>query len=149
MMEGIKNVGTVLGYISTALALYVMIKTRFLGLLGGYVKKESKSDENDKRHQELSDEIIKLSKSFNEFAEADRAWKEETTQRLKNQNDADMQLLANVVENLYYQKRSVKTLDPIELKRLIRAYHIYHEELEGNSYITALYEEMMDWERVE
>lgn len=42
----------------------------------------------------------------------------------------------------------IKTLDSVALKRVVNAYAIYHNELNGNSYISNIYDEMMEWEHV-
>ena len=146
-MEVVKNIGVILGYVLTAFTLFALIKTKFLGALGGYVKKETNTDGNDEQHKELNDRLDSLDKKLNEFIVSDQKWKDEIRSKMQNQNDASRQLMAGVIEKLYYKKRDVKKLDSVEFKRLINSYNIYHDELKGNSYITALYEEMMAWER--
>ena len=147
-MEVVKNIGGILGCVMSAITLYALIKTKFLGLLGGYVKKESGSSEHSADMRELHERLDKLENTLSEFIESDRAWKEEISNRLKVQSDACRQLLAGVIEDTYYANRGYKTLDSVALKRITKAYAIYHEELDGNSYITSIYNEMMGWDHV-
>ena len=147
-MEVVKNIGSILGYIISMFTLYALIKTKFLGTLGGYVKKEAGSDKYSEAIKEIHERLDQMDNTIKDFMESDKELKEHISKRLQNQNDACRQLLASVIEDTYYENRGFKTLDSVSLKRVVNAYSIYHEELKGNSYITSIYEEMMEWDHV-
>ena len=139
-MEILKFIGSSFGYILSAIALLTMIINYMRRKLGGFVKKETKSDDYAERME-------RLEKLLEEHIADNKAFNEQVLQMLKHQGHASKQTLAHIIENTYHMKKSVKRLDPIELKRITNAYAVYHGELDGNSYITQIYEEMIDdWE---
>lgn len=129
-MDTVKNIGSILGYIISLLTLIALIKTKFLGLLDGRIKKESGSDDINTRVGNIESMLVDVNDS------------------LRRQDEACKQMMANIIETTYFANRAKRQLSTIELKRVISAYAVYHE-LHGNSYITEIYEEMLTWERVD
>lgn len=129
-MDVVKNIGSILGYIISLLTLITLIKTKFLGLLDGRIKKESGSDDINTRVGNIESMLVDVNDS------------------LRRQDEACKQMMANIIETTYFANRAKRQLSTIELKRVISAYAVYHE-LHGNSYITEIYEEMLTWERVD
>ena len=81
--------------------------------------------------------------------EEDDKFRSDVRNMLNKQGHASKQSLAFIIESTYTQKKNIKQLTPLELKRITSAYPVYHDELEGNSYITELYTEMIDeWEHL-
>lgn len=139
-MEVLKFIGSSFGYILSAIALITMAVNRRRRKLGEFVKKETNSDEYAERMERLEKMLI-------EHIEDNKAFNEQVLTMLNKQGHASKQTLAHIIENTYHLKKNVKRLDAIELKRIANAYSVYHNELDGNSYITQIYDEMMDnWE---
>lgn len=140
-MDTVKNIGSILGYIISLLTLIALIKTKFLGLLDGRIKKESGSDDINTRVGNIESMLDQLVKNEGQF-------KKDVNESLRRQDEACKQMMANIIETTYFANRAKRQLSTIELKRVISAYAVYHE-LHGNSYITEIYEEMLTWERVD
>ena len=139
-METLKFIGNSFGYILSAIALFAMTVNYIRKKLGWFVKKETKFDDYAER-------MTRLEKLLEEHIAENKSFNEQVLKMLKYQGDASKQTLAHIIENTYHMKKSIKKLNQIELKRITNAYAVYHGELDGNSYITQIYEEMMeDWE---
>lgn len=147
-MEWITDVGSILGIILSAVSVFALIKTKALGKIGLYIRKESKVEENKKTDEEIHKKLDALAKTFKDYMEEGRQFREETKVAMVAQSDACRQLLANIIEATYYTNKERKTLTMNEFKRIVNAFSIYHNEFEGNSYIAELYNEMMEWEKV-
>lgn len=150
MPEIVKTIGTILGYIATAIGLYVLIRNRVLKGAQKYVVRESGLEKNKKADAELLQKVEELTERFNQFVEEDTAFRLRMQEHIASQNDTNRKLLANIIEQTYYSNRDKKCLDRNEFKRISEVYEIYSsEEVHGNSYISALVAEMMDtWEKL-
>ncbi len=141
-LELYKLIGSSFGYILSFCAIVTMVVTFVHKKVRGFVRNEANSEDVDKRLDRIEDML----KAQNE---EDDKFRTDVRNMLKKQGHASKQSLAFILENTYTQKKSVKQLTPLELKRITSAYSVYHDELEGNSYITELYTEMMDeWEHL-
>lgn len=148
-METIKNIGAILGYIATAIGLLAIVRTAILSGTQKYVEETAGTEESDRIHHELDGRLIALEEKFIEFIERDTKFKDKMDSHIATQQVVDRKLMANIIENLYYQNRNAKTLDSNEFRRLTEVYAIYHSPpVNGNSYISELYRIMMEWERV-
>ncbi len=140
--ETLMLIGSSLGYVISAITLITMIVKHFRAKASGFIKKESKADAYEQRLQNLENLL-------NQQIKEDKEFKEKIYALISHQSHADRQLLANIIETTYYQNKDTKTLDSIALKRITNAYAIYHDEFNGNSYISAIYTEMIeDWEHI-
>lgn len=140
--ETIVLIGSSLGYIISAITLITMTIKHFRSKASGFIKQESKADAYEQRLQSLENLL-------NQQIKDDKEFKDKMYEMISHQNHADRQLLANIIETTYYQNKDTKTIDSIALKRITNAYSIYHDEFNGNSYISAIYEEMIeDWEHI-
>lgn len=149
MMETIKNVGAILGYIATALGLFAAIRTTILRRTKKYVEETAGTEESDKIHHDLDSRLTGLEEKFNAFLERDTEFKDKMDSHIETQQMVDRKLMANIIEQLYYQNRDSKTLDENEFRRLTEVYAIYHNPpVNGNSYISEMYKIMMTWEHV-
>lgn len=135
-------VGSSFGYILSLCAIVTMIVNHIRKKAGGFVRKETKS-------QALNDRLDRIENMLQAQNEEDDKFRNNVLNMLKKQGHASKQSLAFIIESTYTQKKNVKQLTPLELKRITSAYPVYHDELEGNSYITELYNEMInDWEHL-
>lgn len=149
MIDTIKNIGAILGYIATAIGLFAVIKTAFLSRTKKYVEETAGTEESEKIHHDLSDRLTALEEKFGLFIERDTAFKDKMDGHIATQQLVDRKLMANIIEQLYYQNRDKKTLDSNEFRRLTEVYAIYHSPpVSGNSYISELYRIMIEWERI-
>lgn len=150
MPEVVKTVGTILGYIATAIGLYVLIRNRVLKGASRYIVRESGLEKNKKADAELLEKVGKLAERFDAFITEDEAFKERMRSHIKAQNSTNRKLLANIIEQTYYANRDKKCLDRYEAKRIADVYEIYtSDEINGNSYIKSLYDEMINtWEKL-
>ena len=149
MIETIKNIGAILGYIATAIGLLAIIRTAILSRTKKYVEETAGTEESDKIHHELSDRLSTLEDKFALFLERDTAFKDKMDSHISTQQLVDRKLMANIIETLYYQNINKETLDSNEFRRLTEVYAIYHNPpCNGNSYISEMYQTMMKWRRV-
>ena len=149
MIELIKNIGAILGYIATAIGLLAMVRTFVLSKTKEYVEEVADTEESERIHTELDSRITNLEEKFSTFLERDTKFKDKMDSHIRTQQLVDRKLMANIIEQLYYQNRHAKTLDENEFRRLVEVYEIYHSSpVNGNSYISELYKEMMTWERI-
>lgn len=148
-METVTKIGAFLSVLSTALALYALFKTGILKKTDKHIKEVVNTDGNEKIHREHDSRIDQLESQFAEFLKRDEAFKAKMERHIASQTNVDKKLMANIIENLYYQNRDRRSLDMNEFRRLTEVYAIYHsDEIHGNSYISELYDEMLLWERV-
>lgn len=150
MPEIVKTIGTILGYIATGIGIYVLIRNRVLKGAQKYVVRESGLEENAKKDAELLEKVEALTERFNVFITEDEAFKNRMRAHIVSQNDTNRKLLANIIEQTYYANREKRCLDRNEAKRIADVYNIYSsDEVHGNSYIAALYQEMITtWEKL-
>lgn len=149
MLETIKNIGSILGYIATAIGLFAATRAAILTRTKKYVQETACTEESDKIHHDLDARMTTLEEKFNIFLERDAEFKDKMDSHIATQQLVDRKLMANIIEQLYYQNRDKKTLDSNEFRRLTEVYAIYHNPpCNGNSYISELYKIMMAWERV-
>lgn len=147
--ELIDHIGPIFGYITAAIALFALVKTGFLQTTDKHIKAVVGKDKNDKVHREMDERIDALEEKFAEFLERDEVFKNEVRTHNQTQKDVDRKLMANIIETTYYTNREKRSLDMFEFRRITEVYAIYHsDDIHGNSYITELYEEMLEWERV-
>lgn len=141
-IEVFQLIGSSFGYILSAVAVVTMVVKYIHRKVGGFVKKESGADLYERR-------LVKLEKLMEQQLEDDKSFQEKVLEMLMYQSHANKQTLANIIESTYHKNKLTKELDSIELKRIVNAYDIYHNELGGNSYITEIYTEMIDeWEHL-
>ena len=136
-METLKFIGSSFGYILSAIALLTMVINFIRRQLGGFVKKETKTDD-------LITRIERLEKTVEKYTAENNASMEQLMERTKHQEHASKQVLAYIIEYTYNRKKAEKSLTPIELERITNAYPVYHTELHGNSYISQIYDEMIN-----
>lgn len=149
MLETIKNIGSILGYIATAIGLFAAARTAILVRTKKYVEETAGTEESDKIHHALDDRMTALEEKFGTFIERDTEFKDKMDSHIATQQLVDRKLMANIIEQLYYQNRDKETLDDNEFRRLVEVYAIYHNPpVNGNSYISAIHDKMMTWERV-
>ncbi|MCI8609017.1 MAG: hypothetical protein HFE73_05190 [Firmicutes bacterium] len=137
-MDAIKIIAEYAGYISTVLALLTLMSKKIRGILIGYIDKKvnqsRKKDQLDTIHQiisELKTEMIDLKGEIN-------------IQKKINELEKDSIrcILRNTITHLYYKYSQHGSIPPLERENITYLYHAYIS-LEGNSYITQCYEEVM------
>lgn len=149
MLETLKNIGVVLGYIATAIGLFATIRTAIMAKTKKYVEEAAGTEESEKIHHDLSTRLTALEDKFGVFIERDTAFKDKMDSHIATQQLVDRKLMANIIETLYYQNMVKETLDRNEFRRLTEVYAIYHNPpCNGNSYISEMYNTMMKWKRV-
>lgn len=149
MLETIKNIGAILGYIATGIGLFAVIRTAIMARTKKYVEETAGTAESDKIHHNLDERLTTLEKQFSEFLKRDQEFKDQMNKHITTQQLVDRKLMANIIETLYYQNMSKETLDSNEFRRLTEVYAIYHNPpCNGNSYISEMYRIMMTWKRV-
>lgn len=148
-MELIRQIGTILGYIATGIGLLAIVRTSILARTKKYVEETAGTEKSDEVHHELDSRLTTLEQQFQTFLERDTEFKNIMDSHISTQQLVDRKLMANIIEQLYYQNREKKTLDDNEFRRLTEVYEIYHSSpVNGNSYISELYQTMLKWERI-
>lgn len=141
-VELFKLIGCSFGYIVSFCAVVTMVVKYIRKKAGGFVRSETNAQDVDER-------LSRIEEMLQAQNEEDDKFRADVLSMLKKQGHASKQSLAFIIESTYTQKKNVKELTPLELKRITSAYSVYHDELEGNSYITELYTEMMnEWEHI-
>lgn len=150
MIERVKDIGAVLGFISTAIALFALIKTRVLSTTKNYVERESGKAESEKADAELKAELVDLKEQMVAMIESNTKFQDEMREHNAVQDKVSKRLLADLIETTYNQNKDTRCLTHHELKRIIEAYALYSSPpINGNSYIQELYKEMHDtWDRI-
>ena len=64
---------------------------------------------------------------------------------LKQSKETDLAILRNTITHLYYKYLPEKAMPAYEKENLVSLYNQY-ADLNGNSYIHQVYEEMLKWE---
>lgn len=148
LLQVIKDFGPILGYISTGIALFVVIKTHILSKTDAHIKEVVDTDGSEKVHTELTTRVDTLSTQFTEFLERDKQFKEKMDKHIESQTNVDRKLMANIIETIYRRNKDIRRLDMNEFRCLTEVYAIYHgDQIHGNSYISELYEDMITWDR--
>lgn len=149
IMETVKDVGAILGYIATSMGLFAAIKAAVHAKTKRYVEETAGTEESEKIHHNLDDRMTILEKQFEEYLRRDSEFKDLMYSHIDTQQLVDRKLMANIIETLYYQNVSKETLDSNEFRRLTEVYAIYHNPpCNGNSYISEMYNTMMKWKRI-
>lgn len=149
MPETVKTIGTLLGYIATAIGLFTLGWTAIRKREKNVIVRESGKDQLTERMNGIDGKLDALTESLQQMVKEDRIFREKVNEHIVSQNDTNKKLLASIIEQTYYNNRYQRTLDMNEFRRVTETYEIYHgDEIKGNSYITALYDEMMTWDRV-
>lgn len=84
-------------------------------------------EEYERSSQEIINEIDNLKKSF------------------ETSRETDLAILRNTITHLYYKYLKDKAMPAYERENLVSLYNQY-TNLDGNSYIHQVYEEMLKWE---
>lgn len=144
----LKDWGAVVGCVSTTIALVTLIVKNARSKTDKHITEVAQVEESREIHHQINERIDLLEKQFQEYIKRDEEFKKNIQCHLETQRNVDKKLLANIIENLYYQNKDKQRLDMNEFKRLTEVYSIYSgDELHGNSYIAAIYEIMMTWDR--
>ena len=137
-MDAIKIIAEYAGYISTILALLTLMSKKVRSLLLDYINEKvtqsRKKDQLDMIHQiisELKTEMVDLKDQIN-------------IQKKINELEKDSIrcILRNTITHLYYKYSQRGSIPPLERENITYLYHAYLS-LEGNSYISQCYEEVM------
>ncbi len=149
MPEIVKNVGTLLGYVATAIGLLTLFWTRLMKKQRSVIIRESGKEKLDERVTKMDKKLDALADSLQSLVKTNTQFQEKMNLHIETQNNTNKKLLASIIEQTYYANRDKKALDMNEFRRITETYEIYHgDEIHGNSYISALYDEMMTWERL-
>jgi len=149
IVELIKEFGAIIGCISATIALISTVSKNSKARTDRHILEVAKVKEFETAQHKNEEEYQDLKDKFDIFLKRDEEFKLSLQEQHKTQNIVNKRMLANIIENTYYQNKDDKTLDMYQFKRVTEAYEIYHSDaIHGNSYISEIYDEMMTWERI-
>jgi len=137
MTGTIINIGGIAGSIITIITLIMLIVKPTRNTFIKCIKKTSKVNENDKI-------IFEMNEMLKKHIEQDINKKEV----MALQSEALLCVLRSEITDTYYKYITIKQLRTYERENLVKSYNIYHS-LNGNSYVTIIYDEMMTWEVIQ
>ena len=101
MIELIKNIGAILGYIATAIGLLAMVRTFVLSKTKEYVEEVADTEESGRIHTELDSRITNLEEKFSTFLERDTKFKDKMDSHIRTQQLVDRKLMKHRAKLLY------------------------------------------------
>ena len=149
MPEDIKAIGQMLGYVSTFIGLYAILKTKLLAKSKGFIEKESGKQHNDQIHDNINKHLIQLDAQVSQIAVANDDIRNRIDAYIASQMEVNKKIMADIIETAYHANKATKTIEINRFRHLSEVYNVYHgSPLHGNSYITEIYEEMCKWEKL-
>jgi hypothetical protein len=136
MEQGIILAGSIAGAIITIISLIALLRKPILNF------KESRKKKKDKAIV-MENNIIQMKEMLQEHTQKDKLAQEILTLH----GEALLCILRNEITKTYYKFLPSKALPTYEQENLIKQHTTYHN-LNGNSYIDKIFEEMMTWETI-
>lgn len=133
-MELFKDIAAIVGCILSVVSLITLLTKGGRTFIKSAFKRNAKEiiEENAKQASDI-EEIKKTLKVVLEKVEV--------------QEEVSKQVCRNIIKNIYYRYQKDKKLPLYERKTADYTYKIYTcEQLQGNSYVALLYEEICKWE---
>lgn len=139
MIDAIKNIAAVAGCISVILALIATINTNFRDWMKNiFIKKKAEIDQDSK--------IVELSNKFDKYIEFDETFKKALREDMEIQKDFAKDQCRNTIKDIFFKYCDNKKIPLYELKTADSTFVTYHDKLNGNSYISLLFNEIKNWE---
>lgn len=132
-MEIIKDIAAVVGCIVSIITLLTLTTKGGRNFIIKLFKKHTKElvETNEKQNQSIAD----IKNTLNTIL-----------QKLDINEEGTRQQCRVTIKNIYFKYCKIKKIPLYERKTADKAYELYHEMLNGNSYIVLLYTEICKWE---
>ena len=138
-IEVVKNIAVVIGCISGILTLIFMISKKLRDWFKIKISKSLKVKEDYNQFKNMSDKLEK-------YMEEDKEFKKSIKDDMEVQKDFSRDQSRMIIKDVFFKYCNEKRIPLYELKIVKSVYDIYKNKLNGNSYISLLYEEIIKWE---
>ena len=132
-MELIRNIAAIVGCIVSVITLLTLTTKGGRNFIIKLFKKHTK--ELVETNERQSNDIADIKKTLNTIV-----------QKLNINEEGTRQQCRVTIKNIYFKYCKIKKIPLYERKTADKAYELYHELLDGNSYIVLLYNEICKWE---
>ena len=132
-MEIIKNIGTIIGLVLSAITLLTLCCKPLRHKIGNAIRKTS----NVAQTREALDELRAMMQQL-------MATEEEKRQALEQFRESQISLLRDSITRLYFKHLEDRQVPAYARKDMVKLFESY-EQLGGNSYVRTIYEEFMGW----
>lgn len=139
MMQLVTNIAAVLGLITSAAAVIVLVSKNARGIMKKVVVKYSHADES-------SEDIKDIKKMLEKHIKEDEDFREETRKSNEIMLEFTKTTCRNNIKNIFYKYEDTKVLPLYEKKNLMSIKELYIDKMHCNSFAKLLLEEMDDWE---
>lgn len=132
-MEVVKNIAAIVGCIVSIITLLTLTTKGGRKFIIKLFKTHTKDlvETNERQNQA----IAKIQETLNVIL-----------QKLDVNEEASRQQCRTTIKNIYYKYCKLKKIPLYERKTADKAYELYHEMLNGNSFIVLMYKEICKWE---
>ena len=132
-MEVVKNMGTVIGLVLSAITLITLCCKPLRKKIGNVIRKVSNVQETS----EAVEEVRAMMQQLTAAQESNQAM-------MENFKESQLSLLRDSITQLYFKYLPDKQVPAYGRKDMVNLFEAY-EKLGGNSYVKTVYEEFMDW----
>ena len=139
IMQWVTNIATVLGLITSAVAVIALISKNARECIKKIVRKYSHADESSEDIKEIKEMLIK-------HIQEDSKFREETRQSNAIALEFTKTSCRNLIKNIFYKYKETEVLPLYEKKTLMNIEELYIDKLHCNSFAKYLLGEMRDWE---
>ena len=132
-MEVVKNIGTVIGLVLSAITLITLCCKPLRRKIGNVVRKASNMEETS----QALDEVRAMMQQI-------MATEESKQELMTHFQESQLSLLRDSITRLYFKYLPEKQVPAYGRKDMVNLFESY-QKLGGNSYVRTIYEEFMDW----
>ena len=132
-MEIVKDIGTVIGLVLSAITLITLCCKPLRRKIGNVVRKASIMEETS----QALDEVRAMMQQLMATQESNQAM-------MKNFKESQLSLLRDSITQLYFKYLPERQVPAYGRKDMVNLFEAY-SRLGGNSYVRTIYQELMDW----
>ena len=132
-MEVVKNIGTVIGLVLSAITLITLCCKPLRRKIGNVIRKVSNMEETS----QALDEVRAMMQQI-------MATEESKQELMTHFQESQLSLLRDSITRLYFKYLPEKQVPAYGRKDMVNLFESY-QKLGGNSYVRTIYEEFMDW----
>ena len=132
-MEVVKNIGTVIGLVLSAITLITLCCKPLRRKMGNVIRKASNMEETSAALEEVRAMLQQMV-----------ATQEVNQELMTHFQESQLSLLRDSIIRLYFKYLPERQVPAYGRKDMVNLFESY-QKLGGNSYVRTIYEEFMDW----
>ena len=132
-MEVVKNIGTVIGLVLSAITLITLCCKPLRRKIGNVIRKVSNMEETSEALEEVRAMLQQMV-----------ATQEVNQELMTHFQESQLSLLRDSITRLYFKYLPEREVPAYGRKDMVNLFEAY-SRLGGNSYVKMIYEEFMDW----